>query len=144
VSELSGIDLDLPNFPIAVPCRRCSMERTQTAWYGPGSASVHIELPGKNLKQLLTVEESDQWPLLEHAYGVAQGEWSMRSDRFWWTLERLVITTGNIPLTLLDVHMKPGGKLWSAFRLRRHWRNAKKYHANKNAKKFARRLGKMS
>lgn len=142
--ELSGIDLELPDFPEKVPCRRCSTEeRSNTAWYGPGSASVQIEMPGKDLAKLLVTPKEEYWPLLESAHGVANGEWSMRTDRFWWTLERLVLTTGNLPLFLIDVHMKPGGRLWNAWRVRRHWRLAAKNFENQNQFKLARRLGKL-
>ena len=65
----------------------------------------------------------------------------MKSDRFWWTLERLLLTVGNAPLILADMHMKSGGKIWSAWRVRRHWKLAAKHHSKNNSQKLARRLG---
>ena len=143
VEELSGIDLKLPTFPARVPCRRCSAKSNSTAWYGPVNALVKIDLPGQSLDHFLKVPKSDYWPLLESAYSVPLGQWSMKSDRFWWTVERLILTIGNAPLVLADMHIKSGGKLWSALRTRRHWKLAAKNLTNKNAQRLAKRLGRL-
>ena len=143
VRELSGMELDLPNFPERIPCRRCSSQGTRMAWYGSGKASVHMELSGQDLKSFVATDEEEYWPLLESAYGTAQGEWSLRSKRFWWAIERLILTTGNMPLYLVDSHMKAGGKMWSAIRLRRHWRRAAKAYNKSDNEKLAFRLGRI-
>lgn len=143
VEELSGIDLKLPAFPVRVPCRRCTNKSTSLAWYGPVSALVKIDLPGSSLEDFLRVPTQEYWPLLETAYQVPIGQWSMKSDRFWWSVERLVLTIGNAPLILADMHMKSGGKLLSAWRTRRHWRLAAKNLENKSSKRLAKRLGKI-
>ncbi len=141
IEEMSGIDLKLPAFPIHVPCRRCSAKANSTAWYGPVRASVKIDLPGKSLDQFLKIPKEEYWPLLEVAYSVPIGQWSMKTDRFWWAVERLVLTVGNAPLILADMHMKPGGKIWSAWRVRRHWKLAAKHHKETKSEKLAKRLG---
>ncbi len=141
--EISGLDLKLPNFPRTVPCRRCNTKNDRPAWYGPVKAAVQVDLPGTSLASFLTTPKEEQWPLLEIAHGVPVGQWSMKSDRFWWTLERMILTVGNIPLFLADIHMKPGGQLWNAWRLRRHWKRAAKQFNKDESKLLAKRLGKL-
>lgn len=141
--ELSGIDLNLPVFPTQVPCRRCSSQINQRAWYGSVNASVQIELPGKILSNFLDISKEEYWPLLETAHGVPFGQWSLKSDRFWWTVERLVLTVGNLPLFLADIHMKPGGKLWNAWRVRSQWKRAAHYKHNNEQEKLVKKLGEL-
>lgn len=143
VEQLSGIDLKLPSFPTRVPCRRCTNKSNSIAWYGPVNALVKIDLPGESLNSFLKVPKTDYWPLLESAYAVPMGQWSLKTDRFWWTVERLILTVGNAPLILADMHIKSGGKLWSAWGTRRHWKLAAKNLANKNSQRLAKRLGRL-
>tara|TARA_R110000868_G_scaffold248282_12_gene504700 strand:+ start:1732 stop:4218 length:2487 start_codon:yes stop_codon:yes gene_type:complete len=141
--EISGIDLKLPVFPQSVPCRRCSAKNERPAWYGPVKAAVQVDLPGSSLASFLSTPEEEYWPLLEVAHGVPVGQWGMKTDRFWWTVERMILTVGNIPLFLADVHMKPGGKLWNAWRLRRNWKRAAAQFRENKSKLLAKRLGKL-
>lgn len=137
IDAVLPIDFELPAPPIY-------SEKKKVARYGRGSAFLEMDLSGQDLVRFLTIEdESEQWSLLEQAYNQAQGEWSMRRKRFWWTLERLVLTMGNLPLRLADVHFKAGGSLWNAWQVKRDWRLAIKQHQKEKPLKLAERLGRL-
>jgi len=94
--------------------------------YGRSSFYYKIFLNKKLLDILKKTSTSEMWKNLEYAFGVKEGHWSSKGKRWMSALWRLPIAVTNIPLNILDLHVKEGSKLILAQQLMRRFKDWQK------------------
>jgi len=91
--------------------------------FGRSSFYYKIFLDQKVLKKLKDVSTKEMWKHLEYAFGVKEGHWSNKGKRWLSSLWRLPLAVTNIPLNILDLHVKEGSKLILAQQLMRRFKD---------------------
>lgn len=93
----------------------------RVAQYGRTSCYYRVGFTRAQIEQFRDTDESDKWSILEKAFDVEEGAWSSSLKRAWWSTKYSIATIMNLPLRLIDVYIKNGGKLIHASRFMNNW-----------------------
>lgn len=94
----------------------------------------------KQLEKFANFPANRMWPLIEKAFNVKKGSWATPAKRVYYRLRNSYLSAINLPLALLDLNIKNGGKLVTARGFFKSWRGLKEI---KDAKLLSRAMGKM-
>lgn len=91
------------------------------AQYGRTSFYYRIGFSRQQIEEFRDTPEHLKWRYLEKAFDVEEGAWDSTLKRTWWHTKYSLVTLVNIPLRLIDVYIKNGGKLIHADRFYNNW-----------------------
>ncbi len=96
------------------------------ARYGKTSFYYQVGITRNLVEKFIHYPPEKMWPALEVAFGIKKGRWNNSWRRFIHTGANSYATLLNIPLALLNVNLKNGGKLILARKFHRRWKTLRK------------------
>lgn len=99
--------------------------RKSTFYYG-------FNIDQAKLIKFIQTPVEKMWPLLEKAFGVYAGAWSTRRSRAYYRFRNILPSLANIPLYLANIHLRRGGNLRAAKKMRQNWIAAQMEFAKEN------------
>ncbi len=133
VEEITGQRNLFPRSPIYDPSISKEMQKipgyddrnryhqNRTASYKRSSFYYTVGFSRSQVEKFRDVDSDEKWAYLEKAFGVQEGAWSSKLKRAWFATKYSLATIVNIPLKLVDLYIKNGGKLIHAKRFYNNW-----------------------
>lgn len=121
METLAGQPQFFPRPPQEIPCHDSDCGRSEMASYGESSFYFRLGVTRTQIERFIATPKAQMWPALERAFGVERGAWSSLWRRMWYGTVRSPILASNLPLGLIDLHIKAGSKLVRAKAFQRDW-----------------------
>ncbi len=103
----------------------CS-QYNQLIRYGSSSFLYRLGLTEDQLKIFINFSKNEMWSVLEKSFSVREGVWKNSLFRSIYSLKYSLLTIFNIPLSLVDLHIKQGSKLIQARSFYSKWKKLAK------------------
>lgn len=123
METLAGQAQFFPRPPKYEPCDKAK-EDCQTkklARYKGTSFYFRLGLTRGQVEKFINTPKEKMWAILERAFGVEEGKWATFWRRAWYGTSRSPLLATNLPLGILDLHIKSGSKLVRAKSFRKDW-----------------------
>ncbi len=123
METLAGQPQFFPRPPKYSPCDSNKEDCSQKsiARYKGTSFYFRLGLTRSQVEKFIATPKEKMWAILERSFGVEEGKWSSFWRRAWYGTTRSPLLATNLPLGLLDLHIKSGSKLIRAKSFRSDW-----------------------
>lgn len=135
METLAGQPQFFPRPPKYRPCNQSLNEdcnQKQIARYKGTSFYFRLGLTRKQVERFIATPKEKMWAVLERAFEVEKGKWSSFWSRAWYGTIRSPLLATNLPLGILDLHIKSGSKLVRAKSFRSDWLELQELYFSKN------------